>query len=84
MEVTTGNEDENLDDRDRLPSTESVTEMEEEEGHCTPLMDNEQDRNSKAMEDELEKEYRIIESGKQDLAANERLQLRKLTVGSWS
>jgi hypothetical protein len=78
VEATTGNEDENLDDRDSLPSTESFTEMEDEEGHCTSLIDDKQERNSKAMEDELEKEYRIIESVKQDLAADERIQLRRM------
>ena len=77
VEATTEDEDENLDNRDSLPSTKSFTEMEEQEGHCTSLMDKEQERESKIVEDELEKEYRAIESVKEDLAKNERVRFQR-------
>jgi len=78
VEATTENEDENMDDQDILPSTEPITEMEEEEGHCTSLIDDKQERKSKIMEDELKKEYRVIRSVKEDLAKDERIQLQRM------
>ena len=78
VEATTENEYENVDDRDRLPSTGPITEMEQEEGHGTSLMDIERKRESKIMEDALEREYRVIRSVKQRLAQDEGIRLARM------
>ena len=77
VEATAGDEDKNLDDHDCLLSAEPISEIEEETGHRTSLTDNEKtlERESKIIEDKLEKEYKTIESVKEDLARDERAQV---------
>lgn len=85
VEATTVSEDKNMDDGDSLSSTDSIAETEEEEeeeeeeggGHCTSLVDTQQERELKSMEDELEREYKVIESVKEDLAKSERILLHR-------
>lgn len=72
VEATAGEEDEILEDFDGLPST-SIN-IDEQEGHLSSQMDQEQS----LLEDKLEKEYQRIESVKEDLACDERAQMAKM------
>ena len=71
VEATAGDDDETLDAHDGLPSTSP--NIDEQEGYLTSLMDQEQ-----SLEDKLEKEYKRIESVKEDLACDERAQMAKM------